>query len=156
MTQGIPHGQEIEALVPEWQVLHHPLHQGDREGPPRFAQHAAARVEPDHVAGFTEDAHGRTGHEAGAGRDVEKLHAATEAVLSQHVVAIELAGAERADSADPVVVSRGTVEQRGDEGLFLPLVRVVLLEDRMRRRGCAHGTVPVRLRPRRARWSARS
>ena len=56
VAKGIAHAQEIEVVILERQRLHGPLHQRNGEGLPRFLQHAAARVEPDHGAGLTENA----------------------------------------------------------------------------------------------------
>ncbi len=50
MAEGVPHAQEVEALVREGQRFPDPLHQVAAPPLPRLAEHARARVQPDDVA----------------------------------------------------------------------------------------------------------
>src|SRR2546427_14663 len=135
VAQGVPHGQEVEVVVGERQLFDGPRPQRNREGQARPPQHAAARIEPDPRPGLTKNARGRPSHQTGPGRDVEELHARAEAGPQQDDAPIALAGAERSQRADPVVVLRSVVEEGTDEGPSLLLALVVLREDGMRRRG---------------------
>jgi hypothetical protein len=75
VTERVADRHEVEEPVAVRQLLDAPLDEWSREGAARLAQHAAARIEPDHRAWIQHDVRGGAGDEAGAGRDVEDLHA---------------------------------------------------------------------------------
>ena len=79
-----------------------------------FTEHAGAGIEADDVGFGQAELQGGAGDKAGAGSDVEQLHAGGEAGFTQRGAAIIPIAAEGHDRADPVVMLRGGVEEMRD------------------------------------------
>src|SRR5262249_59340447 len=109
-------------------VLDGALHEGHLDDLARLSQHAGARIEADDGAGLTENARGALGDHARAGGDIEEFHTGAKPGLLQDPAPVAPTGAERAQTADEIVVLRGVVEKGVDEGTPIAFPLAIFIE----------------------------
>ena len=114
MAKGVSHGDEVEGFIAEGKMFAETAAELDAGGFGIFTEHAGAGIEADDVGFGEAELQGGASDEAGAGGDIEQLHAGGKAGFAQGGAAIIAIAAEGHDPADPVVVLRGGIEKMRD------------------------------------------